>query len=90
MGMLEGMETADDIPQEVLDRESRLKRLVEQFGTLEGFMTQEELQRLREEPLIERQPKAKNGPADFWQAFEDFPADFERPAPVAQSSDPAL
>jgi hypothetical protein len=62
MGMLEGMETADDIPQEVLDRESRLKRLVEQFGTLEGFMTQEELQRLREEPLIERQPKAKNGP----------------------------
>ncbi len=28
----------------------RLQKLVEKFGTLDGFMTQEELRRMREEP----------------------------------------
>jgi Arc/MetJ family transcription regulator len=32
------------------NRRRRLQKLAEKFGTLEGFMTQEELQRMREEP----------------------------------------
>jgi Arc/MetJ family transcription regulator len=32
------------------NRRRRLQRLTERFGTLDGFMTQEELQRMREEP----------------------------------------
>lgn len=32
------------------NRRRRLQKLVEKFGTLEGFMTQEELRRMREEP----------------------------------------
>jgi Arc/MetJ family transcription regulator len=32
------------------NRRRRLQRLTEKFGTLDGFMTQEELQRMREEP----------------------------------------
>lgn len=32
------------------NRRRRLRKLVESFGTLDDFMTQEELQRLREEP----------------------------------------
>jgi Arc/MetJ family transcription regulator len=31
------------------NRRRRLERLVEKFGTLDGFMTQEELRRMREE-----------------------------------------
>lgn len=31
------------------NRNRRLERLVEKFGTLDGFMTQEELRRMREE-----------------------------------------
>jgi len=33
-----------------LNRRRRLQRLAKKFGTLEGFMTQEELRRMREEP----------------------------------------
>ncbi|MDP9121979.1 MAG: hypothetical protein M3O15_11555 [Acidobacteriota bacterium] len=33
-----------------LNRRRRLQRLTEQFGTLESFMTQAELGRMREEP----------------------------------------
>jgi len=33
-----------------LNRRRRLQKLVEKFGTLDGFMTQEELRRMREEP----------------------------------------
>jgi Arc/MetJ family transcription regulator len=32
------------------NRRRRLQKLAEKFGTLEGFMTQEELRRMREEP----------------------------------------
>jgi Arc/MetJ family transcription regulator len=32
------------------NRRRRLQKLVEKFGTLDGFMTQEELRRMREEP----------------------------------------
>jgi hypothetical protein len=32
------------------NRRRRLQRLVEEFGTLDGFMTQEELRQMREEP----------------------------------------
>ena len=32
------------------NRRQRLQRLVEQFGTFDGFMTQDELRRMREEP----------------------------------------
>ena len=33
-----------------LNRRRRLQKLVEKFGTLDGFMMQEELRRMREEP----------------------------------------
>ena len=33
-----------------LNRRRRLQKLAEKFGTLDGFMTQEELRRMREEP----------------------------------------
>lgn len=33
-----------------LNRRRRLQKLTEKFGTLDGFMTQEELRRMREEP----------------------------------------
>jgi Arc/MetJ family transcription regulator len=32
------------------NRRRRLQKLVEKFGTLDGFMTQEELRQMREEP----------------------------------------
>ena len=32
------------------NRRRRLQKLVDKFGTLDGFMTQEELRRMREEP----------------------------------------
>jgi Arc/MetJ family transcription regulator len=32
------------------NRRRRLRKLVESFGTLDGFMTQEELRKMREEP----------------------------------------
>ena len=32
------------------NRRRRLQRLVEKFGTLDGFMTQDELRQMREEP----------------------------------------
>ena len=32
------------------NRRRRLQKLVERFGTLDDFMTQEELRRMREEP----------------------------------------
>ena len=32
------------------NRRRRLQKLVEKFGTLDDFMTQEELRRMREEP----------------------------------------
>jgi Arc/MetJ family transcription regulator len=32
------------------NRRRRLQKLAEQFGTLDGFMTQEELRRMREDP----------------------------------------
>ena len=33
-----------------INRRRRLQKLVEKFGTLDGFMTQEELRRMREDP----------------------------------------
>jgi hypothetical protein len=50
-------------------------------------MTQKDLRQLRFEPPPEMSTQEQDWPADFWQAFEDFPDDFERPVQVPQDRD---